>query len=104
MRLVQASLFGHYSWAMEGTSAVSAATRKDLEILTSTGIADGWYLAGGTALAFLLSHRESHDLDFFRNGLAYFEDAEKEPMPRMIRPTAWEEVKAFFLEGAKNIG
>ncbi|OHA02955.1 MAG: hypothetical protein A3C92_02790, partial [Candidatus Sungbacteria bacterium RIFCSPHIGHO2_02_FULL_53_17] len=24
--------------------------------------------------------------------------------PRMIRPTAWEEVKAFFLEGAKNIG
>lgn len=51
---------------MENASAVSAATRKDLEILTRAGIISGFYLAGGTALAFLLSHRESYDLDFFR--------------------------------------
>ena len=28
--------------------------------------------------------------------LVYFEDAEKEPMPRMLKPAAWTEIKAFF--------
>ncbi|HAH32536.1 MAG TPA: hypothetical protein DCL44_09520 [Elusimicrobia bacterium] len=28
--------------------------------------------------------------------LVYFEDAEKEPMPRMLKPAAWPEIKAFF--------
>jgi hypothetical protein len=28
--------------------------------------------------------------------LTYFEDAEKEPMPRMLEPFDWEECKAFF--------
>lgn len=59
---------------MEANPAVSAATRKDLEVLVRAGIADGFYLAGGTALALLLSHRESHDLDFFRAD-AFDEDA-----------------------------
>ncbi|MEK7098952.1 MAG: nucleotidyl transferase AbiEii/AbiGii toxin family protein [Patescibacteria group bacterium] len=59
---------------METTSAVSEATRKDLDVLISAGVTDGFYLAGGTALAFLLSHRESHDLDFFMRD-AFDEDA-----------------------------
>jgi hypothetical protein len=29
--------------------------------------------------------------------LAYFEDAEKDPMPDMLEPLSWEEVKRFFL-------
>ena len=28
--------------------------------------------------------------------LLYFKDAEKEPMPRMLKPAAWTEIKAFF--------
>ena len=28
--------------------------------------------------------------------LVYFEDAEKEPMPRMLKPAAWAEIKKFF--------
>lgn len=45
--------------------AVSEKTIKDLEILKKAGALKGFYLAGGTGLAFLLNHRESHDLDFF---------------------------------------
>lgn len=207
---------------MEAASAVSAATRKDLEILIRAGIIGGFYLAGGTALAFLLSHRESHDLDFFskenfsedalivkleaagkfslekkergtvrgkfgetlvsffcypyplleevavhagvpiasikdiacmkldalasrgarrdfvdlyfvlheqgfslsilidlfgkkyasldynivhvQKGLVYFDDAEREPMPRMIRPAAWQDVKDFFISETTKLG
>lgn len=59
-------LLEHHIGIMENASAVSAATRKDLEVLIRAGVTDGFYLAGGTALAFVLSHRESHDLDFFR--------------------------------------
>lgn len=28
--------------------------------------------------------------------LVYFKDAEKEPMPRMLKPAPWPEIKAFF--------
>lgn len=51
---------------MENSPAVSETTRKDLEVLVSAGVLERFYLAGGTALAFLLQHRESQDLDFFR--------------------------------------
>ena len=33
-------------------------------------------------------------------GLTYFEDAESEPMPRMLEPFDWEECKAFFVREA----
>ena len=35
--------------------------------------------------------------------LAYFEDAENNPMPKMIVPTSWQEVKSFFKEEIKKI-
>jgi hypothetical protein len=28
--------------------------------------------------------------------LVYFTDAEREPMPKMLRPISWPEVKKFF--------
>lgn len=37
----------------------------DLTILKSAGILDDFYLAGGTGVALMLKHRQSHDLDFF---------------------------------------
>lgn len=50
---------------MEDIKAVSKKTLQDLESLKRAGILKGFYLGGGTGLAFLLGHRESHDLDFF---------------------------------------
>lgn len=35
--------------------------------------------------------------------LIYFEDAEKDPMPKMIIPISWNEVKKFFREEIRNI-
>lgn len=32
--------------------------------------------------------------------LTYFEDAEEEPMPEMIRGVTWEEIKQFFVAEA----
>jgi len=46
--------------------AINKATRSALEVLKKSKIADDFYLAGGTGLAFMLGHRESRDLDFFR--------------------------------------
>ena len=37
--------------------------------------------------------------------LAYFDDAEREPMPDMIAPIAWADVRAFFeKEAARHLG
>jgi len=35
--------------------------------------------------------------------LAYFEDAENNPMPKMILPTSWQEVKSFFKKEIRKI-
>jgi hypothetical protein len=35
--------------------------------------------------------------------LTYFEDAEREPMPRMLEPFDWEECKRFFVREAHSI-
>jgi len=35
--------------------------------------------------------------------LTYFEDAENNPMPKMIVPASWQEVKSFFKEEIKKI-
>ena len=36
-----------------------------LETLSKSGIIDGFYLAGGTAIFLKYNHRKSYDLDFF---------------------------------------
>lgn len=35
--------------------------------------------------------------------LTYFDDAEREPMPRMLVPFKWEECRSFFLRAAHSI-
>jgi hypothetical protein len=35
--------------------------------------------------------------------LAYFADAEKEPMPDMLVPVSWKDVKEFFLREVRNL-
>jgi len=38
-----------------------------------------------------------------QKSLVYFVDAEKEPMPAMLLPLSWGEVKAFFLREVRNL-
>ena len=45
--------------------SINAKTRHVLEKIKKSGLAQNFYLAGGTALAIQLGHRESIDLDFF---------------------------------------
>lgn len=45
--------------------AVSAKTKRVLEKIRQSGLGRDFYLAGGTALAIQLGHRESIDLDWF---------------------------------------
>ena len=45
--------------------ALPAGTRTNLALLAEIGLADPFYLAGGTAAALYLGHRISIDLDFF---------------------------------------
>lgn len=58
-----------------------------------------FHLTGGTTLEsiFALVRRRFTDVDLneyhLLKSLTYFEDAEAEPMPRMIRDVDWEEVK-----------
>jgi len=35
--------------------------------------------------------------------LVYFEDAQRDPMPRMIVPISWTKVKNFFKEEIKKL-
>lgn len=95
---------------------ISKKTKDNLEILTSEGMLKTFYLAGGTGVALQLKHRVSLDLDFFTEkdigtkiliqilkSLAYFEDAENNPMPKMIVSASWQEIKNFFQQEIRKI-
>jgi predicted nucleotidyltransferase component of viral defense system len=45
----------------------------------------------------------NYNLLHIRKSLAYFADAEQEPMPHMLVPLSWEEVKRFFLEQVRSL-
>lgn len=45
----------------------------------------------------------SSNLVHIKKSLVYFEDAENEPMPKMIISVSWEKVKKFFEKEIKNI-
>lgn len=47
--------------------AINSKTKRVLEKIGQSDISTQFYLAGGTALAFYLGHRESIDLDWFSN-------------------------------------
>ncbi len=81
------------------TEALNQAQLELLEGLKKVEQVPGFYLAGETALALHYGHRRSIDFDFYYHrlrALAYFDDAEREPMPDMLKPLEWEDVRAFF--------
>lgn len=56
---------------------------------------------------FELSHKKYHDRPRFLavavRALTYFEDAEQQPMPRMLTPVAWEDVRIYCEEASRNL-
>jgi predicted nucleotidyltransferase component of viral defense system len=44
-----------------------------------------------------------YDLYHILRSLTYFADAEAEPIPRMLKPVAWEEIKRFFITEAARL-
>jgi hypothetical protein len=47
--------------------------------------------------------RANYNLVHVLKSLTYFEDAEKDPMPEVLVPLAWEEVREFFAREAKRL-
>ena len=68
-----------------------------------------FYLRTSATLAgvFELLERRFRGLDYntyhLLKSLVYFEDAEEEPMPRMIRPVEWETVKEAIVEDVRRL-
>jgi len=47
--------------------------------------------------------RVSYSAVHVLKSLAYFDDAEKEPMPNMLVPLAWEEIREYFTTEVKKL-
>ncbi len=58
--------------------SISQQTKRVLEKIAKSDIAKNFYLAGGTALAIQLGHRESLDLDWFSKDSFFNADLKKE--------------------------
>jgi len=56
---------------------------------------------------FELSHKKYHDRPRFLavavRALTYFEDAEQQPMPKMLTPVAWEDVRIYCEEASRDL-
>jgi len=45
----------------------------------------------------------NYNLIHILKSLVYFENAEKEPMPHMIKQVSWQEIKEFFIKEVRSI-
>ena len=70
---------------------------------TKRDFVDLYMMAKSEGLGTLLGHfqkkfaQANYNLVHVLKSLVYFDDAEKDPMPDMLAPLSWEEVKQFFL-------
>jgi hypothetical protein len=68
-----------------------------------------FYLKGGGTLAGVLSlvDQRYQEVDFntyhLLKSLVYFRDAEEEPMPKMIKPVAWDAVKELLIAEVRRL-
>lgn len=97
---------------LEMASGISVASLLDiacmkLDALSSRGarrdFIDVYFIARDIApLPEILKNFEKkyvsvkYNMMHVRKSLLYFDDAERDPMPKMLKPVAWEEVKQFF--------
>ena len=88
--------------AMKLAAVLSRGTRKDY--------IDLYFILHQTPLLHLFevaATKYPHNSAFFTfavRALAYFDDAESDPMPRMIKNVKWNEVKEYLDEKAMEIG
>ncbi len=88
--------------AMKAIAIGGRGSRKDFVDLY-------FFLQAGGSLDGVLSlvRRRFEDVDYneyhLLKSLAYFEDAESEPMPRMIRDVGWETIKAAIVSEVRRI-
>ena len=78
---------------------ITPGCRQALDVLRDQPFIRSFYLAGGTALALQIGHRVS----ILARALAYFDDAEQQPMPELTRRIKWAEVKRYAEAGARYL-
>lgn len=74
-------------------NAITPACSKALDFLRRQPVIQGWYLAGGTALALQIGHRMSTDLDWFSPG-HLLETAERDALREALAASGDFVVKA----------
>ncbi len=45
----------------------------------------------------------NYNMMHIKKSLVFFDDAESDPMPQMLKPADWEEIKSFFKKEAVNL-
>jgi predicted nucleotidyltransferase component of viral defense system len=78
--------------------------REVLETLVKSGITEGFYLAGGTALLLRYNHRESEDFDFFsfpERDFDFFRLVKKLPENSFRVEELKKDTLIFFLNGVR---
>jgi len=45
-----------------------------------------------------------YNITHILKSLVYFEDAKKDPMPKMMKKIAWNDIQEFFIKEVKKIG
>jgi len=76
---------------------------------TKRDFVDVWAAAQPAGLPHLLElfqqkfAQAAYNLVHVLKSLTYFEDADREPKPDMLRPLSWDEVKQFFLREAPRL-
>jgi len=93
---------------------LNAKQKRLLKPLGNWAASHGFYLAGGTALALMLGHRQSVDFDFFTQQyipdplrlVTELQDAgfTVEPQSVMLRRTSWKQVKQEIQAAVKAVG
>lgn len=88
--------WAHLGWpAMKRRlQAVAPIMRTLLDRLAAAGILRDFYLAGGTGLALLLSHRRSVDLDFFSRTNRLDFEGRRSLLARLRRLPGWALIEA----------
>jgi len=80
--------------AMKISALVSRGTKRDFVDLYAVS------MHYGLEQALMLFQRKFIQVSYSQvhvlKSLTYFEDAEKDPMPEMLAPLSWDEVKRFF--------
>jgi hypothetical protein len=86
--------------AMKVAAVANRGSRKDFVDLYAMGV------SGLTLPEMVLLYRRrftDDDLAHVLRSLTYFNDAEREPMPEMLWPTAWDEMKSSVVRWAGDL-